>query len=273
METARLGLERARGRLRSAESSLETLLAQQANQDMHCQALQAAADELVVEVDQHTAALAELEGKAAACRASRVTAEEDQRKGQEQRDTANAELEAVRDKLAEVQDTITELVSQLAEQCEALRGHAGGDCGRGGDGWQSVDEAVAVLAQQSAGPGQGQLPGKFYGRLHSMLRLSNPDAATPVNACLRECWNLVSQHDERSQTYDEVAFIPRILTLFCAGHYRDYLGPCHRGGCCAALQGAPGGCGHMHHLGQHTRACCNQHTRATAFHQGTCALG
>eukprot|EP00887_Chlorella_sp_A99_P004313 scaffold15.g4313.t1 len=86
----------------------------------------------------------------------------------------------------EARAALSAMETQLAHRASADSSAAGG--GPGPRGSQSVDEAVAVLAEASAA---GRLPGALHGRLHSVAQLAHPAAGTAVNAVLCELVNMV----------------------------------------------------------------------------------
>ena len=60
------------------------------------------------------------------------------------------------------------------------------------NGGQSVDAAVAALAQQAQHDDLNPVTGAFHGRVHSVLRVLNPQASNAVNAVLLEKCNPAS---------------------------------------------------------------------------------
>ena len=77
-------------------------------------------------------------------------------------------------------------VHALSEEVQACKGQ---QQGAPQAAWPRMNQAVSHLAAQHR---QGQLPGVFYGRLHSLATVPAPADALAVNAVLSELCNLVS---------------------------------------------------------------------------------
>ena len=102
-------------------------------------------------------------------------------RAQQHQGASQAAAQGARAALAAVEAQL--LLQQQQREAGTRRGR------KGGQGKQSIDEAVAALAAASAA---GQLPGLLHGRLHSVARLAHPAAGRAANAALMELCNLVS---------------------------------------------------------------------------------
>lgn len=81
------------------------------------------------------------------------------------------------------------LADKQAQFCSLTAATAARGASRSGPATQSPDEAVAALAQLSQ---QGQLPGKFFGRLCNVAEVTEGAALPAVNAALQEVVNLAA---------------------------------------------------------------------------------